>query len=114
VQLSHVTFAIPDRRFGGIYELVFTERAGIDLANAVVWTQEGASRQLLEAAGERTGAGLTDTDLALQGFLAAIAGGPRPLADARSAHEATLAALLCQRALETGRVTDWREIQPAG
>jgi predicted dehydrogenase len=114
VQLSHVTFAIPDRRFGGIYELVFTESSGIDLGNAIAWTQDGASRQLLTPppSGERAAPVPTDTELAMHGFAAAIAGGPRPLADARSAHDATLAALLCQRALESGRVVPWSEIQP--
>src|ERR1041385_7601588 len=37
VHFSHLSYAIPDRRFAGVYELVFGQRLGVDLANAIAW-----------------------------------------------------------------------------
>jgi predicted dehydrogenase len=111
VQLSHVSFAIPDRRFSGIYELAFHERMGIDLANAIAWVEGGAVKQL---APDTASAGShSDTQAAMEGFVESIATGKQPEANATVAYEATLAALLCQRALDTGQVAQWKEIEPA-
>ena len=106
VHLSHLTFAIPDRRFSGIYELAFTERMGVDLANALVWCERGGARQLPAVAGK-------DTELAIEGFFRSVETGTTPEASARAGYRATLAALLCRRAIESGRVAEWREIEPA-
>jgi predicted dehydrogenase len=106
--LSHVSYAIPERRFSGIYELVFAERLGIDLANALAWTPQGESRNLLPATeGEAAG---SDTELAVQGFLHSVATGKAPEAGAEAGRLATLAALLVRRAMETGRTVEWREV----
>jgi hypothetical protein len=112
VQLSHVSFAIPDRRFSGIYELAFAERMGIDLSNAVVWPEGGPTRQLVTV-GSPMG-NQSDTQLAVRGFFEAVAGGRAPEAGAEAAYRATLAAFLCQRALDSGQVAQWKEIEPSG
>src|SRR5262245_25403003 len=46
VHHSHLSYAIPDRRFAGVYELVFGEKLGIDLANAVAWDRSGKTMEL--------------------------------------------------------------------
>ncbi len=114
VQLSHLSFAIPDRRFSGIYELAFAERMGIDLSNAVVWPEGGATRQLV-ADGSPLGS-QSDTQLAVRSFFDAAGAGrvPEAEAGAEAAYRATLAALLCQRALDSGQVAHWKEIEPSG
>ncbi len=107
VQLSHLSFAIPDRRFSGIYELAFTERMGIDLPNAVAWSESGATRQLLPEGGAGS---LNDTQLALRGFLESIATGRAAEAGLEAGLASTKTAILCQRALELGRVVEWKEL----
>ncbi|MBI4603577.1 MAG: Gfo/Idh/MocA family oxidoreductase, partial [Planctomycetes bacterium] len=118
VQLSHLTFAMPDRRFHGTYELAFAERMGVDLANAVAWTADGASRQLLsqgpQGAAGRTGEVSSETQRAVEAFLSCAAAGRRPEAGAEVGYRATLAALLCARALETGQAARWSEVEPGG
>jgi predicted dehydrogenase len=104
VHLSHLSFAIPDRRFSGIYELVFAERMGIDLSNALAWTSQGETRQLTEEGGN-------DTRLAVEGFFRSIRTGSRPEAGAEEGYIASLAAILCRRAIETGRTVEWKEIE---
>jgi len=106
VQLSHLTHAIPDRRFAGVYELAFCEQAGVDLGNALAWDATGRARELSAARG-------SDTQLAVAAFFESVATGRRPLADAQTACRATLAALLCQRAIDTGRRVTWDEIETA-
>jgi len=106
VHLSHLSFAIPDRRFSGIYELVFAERMGIDLANALVWTQGGETRHLTSENGN-------DTELAVEGFIQSIVTGKSPEANAEVGYRATLAALLCQRSLLSGETARWEELEPA-
>lgn len=104
VHLSHLSFAIPERRFSGIYELVFAERMGIDLSNALAWNERGETRQLTEANGN-------DTRLAVEGFFRSIRTGNPPEASAEAGYLASLAAILCRRAIETGRTVEWREIE---
>lgn len=106
VHFSHLSYAIPDRRFSGIYELVFTEQGGIDLANAQTWTRDGKSRSLGDVAGN-------DTEIAIGAFVACVQNGLRPVADIEVAYRATLTSLLCQRALESGRTVRWDEIESA-
>jgi len=104
VQLSHMNFSIPDRRFSGAYELVFCENAGVDIANAMAWDASGKSRELCQARGN-------ETRLAMASFLESLLDGKRPEADIEVAYRATLSALLCSRALESdGRVT-WDELE---
>lgn len=112
VHFSHVNFAIADKRFSGIYELVFGERKGIDLSNAVVWS-EGGQTQQLAVEPRADGSGANDTQEALKGFLDSIVTGKRPDADAETGYRATMAAILCQRAIEGGCVAEWKEIEPA-
>jgi predicted dehydrogenase len=95
VHFSHLNFAVPERRFAGIYELVFCEHGGIDLANALAWDRSGKARELA------TGRG-SDTQLAVDGFVASVLSGQRPEADAEVGYGATLAALLGQKALDGG------------
>jgi predicted dehydrogenase len=111
VHFSHLSFAIADRRFSGIYELVFGERKGVDLSNAVVWSDGGGTQQLA-AEPSLGGGGTNDTQEALKGFLHSIVTGRRPEANAEVGYRATMAAILCQRALESGRVVEWKEIEP--
>jgi predicted dehydrogenase len=106
VHLSHLNFAIPDRRFSGIYELVFAERMGIDLANALVWTAAGETRHLTAENGN-------DTELAVEGFIQSVVTGKATEASAEAGYRATLSALLCQRALLTGQTAHWKELEPA-
>jgi predicted dehydrogenase len=106
VHLSHLSHAIPDRRFSGIYELVFAERMGIDLSNALAWTEGGETRRLTEERGN-------DTRLAVDAFLRSVQTGTAPEAGAEAGHRATLAAALCRRALESGRTVEWREVDRA-
>jgi len=106
VHLSHLSYAIPDRRFSGIYELVFAERMGIDLANALAWTEGGETRRLTEERGN-------DTRLAVEAFLRSVQTGGAPEAGAEAGHQATLAAVLCRRAIESGRTVEWAEVDRA-
>ena len=95
VNFSHLSFAVPDRRFSGIYELVFTADGGIDLANAQVWSRVGESRRLETPSGN-------DTQIAIASFVDSIRRRERPLADIEIAYRATLTSLLGQRALDVG------------
>jgi predicted dehydrogenase len=104
VHLSHLSFAIPERRFSGIYELVFAEKMGVDLANALAWDSRGETRLL-------TGENGNDTRLAVEGFFHSIRTGTPPEAGAEAGYLASLAAILCRRAIETGRTVEWREIE---
>jgi predicted dehydrogenase len=108
VLLSHLTFALPDRRFSGIYELAFAEKMGVDLGGAAWWKDSGETRQLL--AGSQ---GVSDTNLAVEAFLESVATGAEPIASAEVGYRATLAALLCRKAIESRRTVEWKEIEPA-
>lgn len=104
VQLSHMNYSIPDRRFSGAYELVFCENAGVDVANAMAWDSSGKSRELCGARGN-------ETHLAMESFIESLLEGRRPDADIEVAYQATLSSLLCARAIESeGRVT-WDELE---
>jgi predicted dehydrogenase len=104
VHLSHLSFAVPDRRFSGIHELVFAERGGVDLANATVWTPSGEASRLPVVPGN-------ETELALSGFLECLATGQQPVASVDVGYRATLAALLCRQALDTGETAHWKDLQ---
>jgi predicted dehydrogenase len=104
VHYSHLSYAIPDRRFAGVYELVFGEKLGMDLANAVAWDRAGKTVDLSQAGGN-------DTQTAVEMFIASAKTGERPFADARVGYKATLTSLLALRALESGRTVTWREIE---
>ncbi len=106
VHFSHLSYAVPDRRFSGIYELVFAEHGGIDLANAHAWTRDGETSSLGTVAGN-------DTENAIRAFAGCVRGGLHPVADIDVAYRATLTSLLCQRALDTARTVRWNEIEPA-
>lgn len=102
VNFSHVSYAIPDRRFSGIYELVFGERLGIDLWNGLAWDRSGKTVPLDAPGG-------SDTQLALEGFFRHIRQGEHPRADAEAGYLATAASLLGLRALDSGNVASWDE-----
>jgi myo-inositol 2-dehydrogenase/D-chiro-inositol 1-dehydrogenase len=103
VHYSHLSFSIPDRRFAGVYELVFGEKLGIDLANAVAWDRAGKTLELSSESGN-------DTQLAVEGFLRSIRLGQRPAADAEVGKLATLTSLLALKALDTGRTVRWGDV----
>jgi myo-inositol 2-dehydrogenase / D-chiro-inositol 1-dehydrogenase len=107
VHHSHLSYAIPDRRFSGVYELVFAQNMGIDLANAISWDRSGKAVELPAPAGN-------DTQLAMEGFLRSARGLERPRADARVGYQATMASLLALKALDTGRMVEWSEVEDAG
>ncbi len=109
VHFSHLSYAIPDRRFSGIYELVFAENGGIDLANAQTWTRDGKARKLESVAGGKLG---NDTEIAISAFAECVRRGLRPVADIDVAYQATVTSLLCRRALDTGQTVRWNEIEP--
>ena len=96
VQLSHLSYSIPERRFSGIYELAFCEKTGVDLSNALAWEASGKSRELCPQRGN-------ETWLAISSFIDDLLAGRRPDASASVSYDACLAALMCQRAIETGR-----------
>ena len=103
VQLSHLTYAIPDRRMSGIYELAFCERTGVDLANAVTWDANGKRRELCRQRGN-------ETQLAVESFVSDLVEGRRPQAGANQAFHAALAAILCRRAIDEGRTVTYESI----
>ena len=103
VHFSHLSFAIPDRRFAGVYELVLGERLGIDPANGIAWDRAGKTVELSQAGGN-------DTQAAVEGFLESLRTGGTPLADAGTGYSSAMASLLVLRALEAGRTVAWREI----
>lgn len=103
VNYSHLSYAIPDRRFSGVYELVFAERVGIDLWNGLAWDRSGKSIPLDAPGG-------SDTRLALEGFFGHIRNGERPAADVDAGFFATAASLLSLKALDTGSVARWNEL----
>lgn len=103
VELSHLTYAVPDRRFSGIYELVFGENLGIDLANALAWDRHGKVIELTRQGG-------SDTRLALEAFFRHVRGQEKPAASPQVGYQATLASLLGLQALDTGRLARWEEV----
>ncbi len=103
VHFSHLTYAVPDRRFSGIYELAFCEKTGVDLANARAWEPDGRTRELCDARGN-------ETDLAMASFVDALIEGRRPEAGIDQAYRATMAALLCRQAVDRGGTAEWREL----
>ncbi len=106
VNISHLSFAVPDRRFSGIYELVFASQGGVDLQNAHAWTRDGKSYHLEAARGN-------DTELALASFLHSIQSGSPPTTGIEVAKSAAFTAIMCQRALTGGRSVSWREVDSA-
>ena len=78
----------------------------------MVWS-EGGQTQQLAVEPRADGSGANDTQEALKGFLDSIVTGRRPDADAETGYRATMAAILCQRAIEGGCVAEWKEIEPA-
>ena len=119
VHFSQVTFAVPDRRFSGIYELVFGDRAGVDLGNAMAWDKAGETIPLkasLPKRGRPVGeskrrpSAVSDTESALLSFFRDAVAGQRPAADARVGHDASVAAYLCGRAIEGGATLSWEEV----
>ncbi|HVR74037.1 MAG TPA: Gfo/Idh/MocA family oxidoreductase [Planctomycetota bacterium] len=113
VHLSHVSFAIPDRRFSGIYELVFGDSMGVDLSSSLAWSESGETRRLDSGSDASAPRGGSDTQSAVEAFLESIATRTPPEASVEAGCRATMAALLCQRALETGRAISWNELYPA-
>ena len=103
VNYSHLSYAIPDRRFSGVYELVFAERVGIDLWNGLAWDRSGKSIPLDAPGG-------SDSRFALEGFFGHIRNGERPAADVDAGFFATAASLLSLKALDTGSVARWNEL----
>jgi myo-inositol 2-dehydrogenase/D-chiro-inositol 1-dehydrogenase len=103
VHYSHLSYAIPDRRFSGVYELVFGQKMGIDLANAVAWDRGGKTIELCPAGGN-------DTQAAMEGFLLSVRLGEPPLAGARAGYDSTMTSILALRALDTGRMVEWSEV----
>ncbi len=103
VHYSHVSYSVPDRRFSGIYELVFGEKLGVDLANAVAWDRSGRTVELTRDGGN-------DTLCALAGYLRCIRSGERPEADIRVACASTLTSLLARKALDAGATVTWKEM----
>jgi len=103
VHYSHLHYAPPDRRFAGVYELVFGEDLGVDLANANAWNRSGKAVELSRAGGN-------DTHLAVEGFLHSLRTGEHPLADARVGYSATMTSLLALRALDTGQRVSWCDL----
>jgi len=103
VHHSHLSYAIPDRRFAGVYELVFGEKLGIDLANAIAWDRSGKTIELSTQGGN-------DTQLALESFLSCVRTGEQPAAGARVAYRATLASLLAMKALDSGQTVEWTAV----
>jgi predicted dehydrogenase len=103
VQLTHLTYSIPEKRFAGIYELVFCEKTGVDLARALTWTASGETRHLCKSSGGESRRALAD-------FFDAISSGRQPDAGAEVGRDATMVALLCQRAVETGRLVSFDEL----
>jgi len=79
VQLSHLSYSIPERRFSGSSELVFCERAGVDVANAMAWDSCGKSIELCRTGGK-------ETHLAMDSFLDSLLEGRRPEADIEVAY----------------------------
>jgi hypothetical protein len=98
-----LTYAFPDRRFLGVYELAFGEKLGVDLANGLAWDRSGKMIRLTEEGG-------SDTRLALESFFRSIRRREMALADADVAYHSTMTALLALRALDTGRVVGWEEV----
>jgi myo-inositol 2-dehydrogenase/D-chiro-inositol 1-dehydrogenase len=96
VHYSHLSYAIPDRRFAGVYELCFGEKLGIDLANAIAWDRSGKTMELSAAGGN-------DTQLAVEAFLRSVRTGAEPAAGHAVGAQATLASLLALKALDSGR-----------
>lgn len=105
VLLSHVTFAVPDRRFAGVHELVFGERVGIELGSGRAWDRRGRPLHLLDAPPSQMAA--DDTRIAVEGFVSHIRRGEHPLASARTGHRATVTALFCRAALQSRQVLTW-------
>ena len=110
VLLSHVSFAVPDRRFAGVEELVFGENLGVELGTARAWDRQGRARELLTTPSPH---GISDTRLAIDGFLGHVRSGDRPHADARAGHRATVAALFALAALDSSRTLNIREFLDA-
>ncbi len=100
VSYSQVSYAIPDRRFSGVYELVFGTRLGIDLWNGLAWDRSGKTVSLGAPGGN-------DTRIAVESFVDHVRRGEESRAGADVGFEATVSALLCLEALDTGRVVDW-------
>lgn len=103
VQLSHISFAVPERRFAGISELVFAEHMGVDLGAALAWNRAGETVRLKVPRG-------ADTQTALVDFVRAAGAGAPSTVNARVGYEATVTALLCRRAIETGRTVRLEEL----
>lgn len=104
-QMSLVTGAIPDRRFGGIQELAHGEEVGLDLGQGLLFPKSGKPVSLVRGKG-------SDTDLALKAFLqAARRGGETGHATLDRAHQAARVAWLARAALEseTGSAS-WDEV----
>ncbi|MEM7235529.1 MAG: Gfo/Idh/MocA family oxidoreductase [Planctomycetota bacterium] len=104
VQLSHLSYSIPDRRFAGIYELAFCEKSGVDLANALTWDSSGRTVELCKERGN-------ETQLAVQSFVDSVLDGKRPEAGAEEAYGATMAALMCRRAIDEERAVKFEELE---
>lgn len=102
VELSQFSGTVPDRRFSGVYELIFGERLGIDPGNGLAWDRQGKVVELGPSGGN-------ETRLAFEGFVGHIRAGEPSRAGIRVAVEATLAAILGREALDSGRVVAWDE-----
>ena len=100
VHFSHLSYAIPDRRFCGIYELVFGEKTGVDLANALTWDSSGRTRELCSGRGN-------ETKLAMASFVDSVLHGRRPDADCEAAYRAAISAILCREAVASGQRVTW-------
>ncbi len=106
VHLSHLTYAIPDRRFSGIYELAFCEKTGVDIANALTWDSSGRTKELCTERGNETKQAMRAF---VDGVLHGVLHGGRPFADCEAAYRSTLTALLCREAIDSGRRVTWDE-----
>jgi predicted dehydrogenase len=103
VYFTLVDAAVADRRFSGTHELVFAEDVGVDLSRGTVHRRGGGTLEL----GKRR---VDATEAAIEGFLRAILEGGRPRASVDVGHQATLAGVLCQRAVSADRNVFWEEV----
>ena len=103
VQLSHISFAVPERRFAGISELVFAEHMGVDLGAALAWNRTGETVRLKAPRG-------ADTQAAMVEFVGAARARVPSSVNARVGYDAAVTALLCRRAVETGRTVRLEEL----
>lgn len=108
VSYNHSWISTPKTYCDGRQEVVYCERAAIDIENGMIFPREGEPRKVsTEPKGDYDQAAVDD-------FFRCVRENRKPLANVETGFNATMVALLGQKSMDTGRVESMKDLLAGG